>query len=450
MTDRIALAARTWDNYRSTNALLAVDLHAEVASEGPLAGLAFSVKDVFDTAGLASTGGSLLFEGRVPPTDAVAVDRLRRAGATLFAKGNCAEFGIGLHTETRLGGRVLHPTDEHRSTGGSSGGDAVAVATGIVDFALAGDYGGSVRWPAQAVGVHGLRTSVGLVPRTGRIPGSGATLACPTPAPPDMTSLQGRLEVIGLFASTPGLLSRVLTVIAGPDGQDWAGRSGPGPAGPRTGRVAVTTGREIAPVADDVVAALGVATAAARSSGYEIVDAHGILQDAVDLYARLRATLDDLVDLRRLSAGHEDRLCPGTQRALAAAPGPGGETLALDQARAATVVDRVVALLTTVDALLLPVAPVAATGPDGGARVAGRWLDDVELMAHCRAVSLTGLPALSMPVGTGPNGPVSVQVVGAPGGDWTCCELAGELARHIDTRHNDTRHNDIRWDGTPR
>src|ERR1700761_2714993 len=115
----LARARARWAEFSWTRALLAVTTAERAATRGPLAGLTFTVKDTFATAGLASTAGSLLLAGHVPERDAVVVARLRAAGATLFAKANCAEFGNGIDTETRIGGRVLHPADPAVSPGGS-------------------------------------------------------------------------------------------------------------------------------------------------------------------------------------------------------------------------------------------------------------------------------------------------------------------------------------------
>jgi amidase len=430
MTDeRIVAARQRWNDYRWTNALLATSDEMN-STPGPLSGLAFTVKDTFATAGLTSTGGSLLLEHHVPDTDAVFVGRLKAAGATLFGKGNCAEFGNGIHTETRIGGRVLHPTDSTVSPGGSSGGDAVAVAAGITDFSIGGDYGGSVRWPAQCVGVFGHRTSAGLVPRTGRMPSGGGTRSAPVVGPPAPRGLLSRVEAIGVFSTSAAMIARVLSVIAGPDGDDWWGLSAPPPSPGRHGCIAVTTGREVGPVSEESLHALDVARAAAVHAGYHIVDSEGILTDAYRIYNDLRDDLDVIDDLRQLVGPDRDLLCPGTRKVLDAPPGRGWGCPEVRHtwAQSRAVVARIRALFSRVDALLVPVAPVSAVAHDGGVDLGGRWIEGPDLMAQCRAVSLTGLPALAVPiVSTGAGRGVSVQVVGPPGGDWTCCEIADEL-----------------------
>jgi Asp-tRNA(Asn)/Glu-tRNA(Gln) amidotransferase A subunit family amidase len=400
----------------------------------PLAGDLFSVKDLFAVAGTESAAGSLLLRDFVPAVDATVVGRLRRAGATFYAKGNCAEFGFGIDTETRLGGRVLHPYDPEVSPGGSSGGDAVAVAAGVVDFGVAGDYGGSVRWPAQAVGVCGLRTSAGVLPRTGRIPGVAALPRDPAGVPAPW-SLGGHLEVMGLLARSPAKIRDVLAVVAGPDGRDWFGLAMPLAPGPRTRRVLVTEAPEVAPVLPEVAGVLRRAAKALSDGGYEVDCADGLFTDAYSLYRELREGLDDHADVRALAASREDLLCDETRRVLAAAPRSARPRAELRTAwrGALDVADRVRTALATAEAVLLPVAPSAATGFGESVRIAGRDLGGHELMAHCRAVSLTRLPAMSVPIGTDARGhTLAVQIVGRPGADAAVCDLAEELGHLLE------------------
>lgn len=430
---RIAASLQVLEQYRWTNALLAVDEDAAPADRGLLAGTVFSAKDVFGTAGLPSTGGSLVLQGYQPQTDAVVVERARRAGSALFAKSNCAEFGIGIHTSTRIGGRVQHPFDPAISPGGSSGGDAVAVATGMVDFALAADYGGSVRWPAQATGVYGLRTTVGLIPRSGSMPGTGATPAEPCAAPPAFWSLRGQLEVVGVLARSPALISRVLSAVSGPDHADWLGFPAHQPpvTEPKR-RIAVTYGDEICPVGPGPRAAITKFVASARNAGYEVIDARGVFGTCVELYHELRVGLDGTEDLARLVAGREELCCDGTRALLELPPPPGPAAVAVRDAwaRARRAVAKLSQMFESIDAIVLPVAPVRAVAFEGSALVDGHELSSPpELMAHCRAVSLTGLPALSVPVmdDSGQSSIASVQLVGPAVGDWRLCALAEEV-----------------------
>jgi aspartyl-tRNA(Asn)/glutamyl-tRNA(Gln) amidotransferase subunit A len=131
---------------------------------GPLHGVPFTVKDLVNTAGVRTTFGSLIHENNVPKQDAVAVARLRAAGVILVGKTTTPEFGHMPFTEAPLFGRTRNAWDAARTSGGSSGGAAVAVASGMAPLAVSTDGGGSTRIPAACNGVLGFKQSLGLVP----------------------------------------------------------------------------------------------------------------------------------------------------------------------------------------------------------------------------------------------------------------------------------------------
>jgi amidase len=131
---------------------------------GPLCGLTVGIKDVTPVAGLRTTFGSPIYADYVPKEDALVVSRLRQAGAVIIGKTNCPEFAAGANTFNDVFGRTRNPWDTTKSAGGSTGGGAAALATGMIAFAEGTDLGGSLRIPAAFCGVTGLRPSVGLVP----------------------------------------------------------------------------------------------------------------------------------------------------------------------------------------------------------------------------------------------------------------------------------------------
>ena len=133
-------------------------------SAGPLGGVPFHVKDLVNTAGVRTTFGSFIHEHNVPAEDQVCIRRLKSAGAVLFAKTTTPEFGHMPWTEAPLFGRTRNAWDAGRTSGGSSGGAAVAVAAGIGSLAVATDAGGSTRIPAACNGVVGIKQSLGLIP----------------------------------------------------------------------------------------------------------------------------------------------------------------------------------------------------------------------------------------------------------------------------------------------
>ncbi|GMG83721.1 amidase family protein [Paralimibaculum aggregatum] len=140
---------------------------------GPLHGLPLAAKDNRATRGMRTTHGSLIFKDAVPEEDEPGMARLRAAGAVIFAKTNLPEFGAGANSTNRLFGPTGNPFDPARTCAGSSGGSAVALATGMAPLATGSDYGGSVRTPAAFCGIAGFRPSLGVAP----LPGAAAVLS---------------------------------------------------------------------------------------------------------------------------------------------------------------------------------------------------------------------------------------------------------------------------------
>ncbi len=137
---------------------------------GPLHGVPISVKDLEMSAGVRTTGGSLLFEDRVPDADSAVVERVKAAGAVILGKTNTPEFGLLGHTQNRLGDHCRNPWNTDRTTGGSSGGAGASIAAGLCTLATGSDGGGSIRIPAALCGIYGIKPTQGRVPLYAGVP----------------------------------------------------------------------------------------------------------------------------------------------------------------------------------------------------------------------------------------------------------------------------------------
>ena len=262
----------------ATNAVVtAIDPPLPHAAEGPLAGVRVGLKDSIDTAGVRTTCGSAYFADRVPDSDAEVVSRLAAAGALMVAKLNLSEFAIGLTSQNSASGPVRNPWDLSRVPGGSSGGSAAAVAAGLVEVALGTDTGGSVRVPAAACGVTGLRPGISVVPDAGTFP------VCEL------------VDTVGPIARDVDLVARVFAVLAGRDARELE------PAPPRRIGVPALWFDDLDPGVADLVEAAGRVFA---EGGTELVpvEVPGIASAQDVLYTIIYSGIADL---------HSERLaCP--------------------------------------------------------------------------------------------------------------------------------------------
>ncbi len=158
----------------------AADADRKVASGeplGPLHGVPCTVKENIDMAGLPTTWGVPALSGAVVPLDAPVVERMRQAGAIPIGRTNLPDMGLRMHTDSSLYGLTRNPWNLNRTAGGSSGGEAVALATGMSPIGLGNDLGGSLRNPANACGIASIRPSAGRVPDAGLVPVADHLLA---------------------------------------------------------------------------------------------------------------------------------------------------------------------------------------------------------------------------------------------------------------------------------
>jgi Asp-tRNA(Asn)/Glu-tRNA(Gln) amidotransferase A subunit family amidase len=365
----------------------------------PLHGVPFSVKEQIAVAGVPSCEASLLLPAVAPAADAAVVRLLRDAGAVLLGTTNMSELALFPDTVNRVYGATPNPHDPTRSAGGSSGGEAAAVAQGLVGFGIGSDYGGSIRCPAHFCGVAGLR------PGTGVVPGDGAGGRLHAPA-------RAALSTVGPLALGADDLALVLDALV-PEAL---------PAPELDGVVVVVDG--VGPPADPRCRD-AVRSAAASLAGLGL----SVTEELPGCTRAAEAVFDDVTAaetyrlLAPLVAGRADhaseQLLAVWEAVAERPPAAGAHAAALARIPAARAEVR--EWLGRARAVLAP----AAAAP---AFVLGQTDGVFELFAHCKLASLAGLPALVVPVpGAGDTLPVGVQLVGTAGSEHALLRLGRRL-----------------------
>jgi amidase len=195
------------DFERAHNAAAAADAALARGERAPLLGVPLTVKEAFHVAGMPTTWGLPMFKGWMPTEDAVAIARLKTAGAIIIGKTNIATALSDWQSENEIYGTTNNPWDLSRTPGGSSGGAAAALATGYVSLEIGSDLVGSIRIPSAFCGVFGHRPSYGLIPMRGFSP----------PMTEGLSVVDGDLPVLGPMARTAADLAMSLDILAGPD-----------------------------------------------------------------------------------------------------------------------------------------------------------------------------------------------------------------------------------------
>jgi amidase len=374
---------------------------------GPLHGLPIAFKDTHETRGMRTTYGSPLFAEHVPDHDALCVARVSRAGAIRIGKTNVPEFAAGSHTFNPLFGPTRNPYALDRSAGGSSGGAAAALASGMCALAEGGDIGGSLRNPASFCNVVGLR------PTPGRVP------SWPNPTPWSPLAVQGPM---GRTVSDTAFL---LSVMAGPDPRSPIALDSPfvesldtNVSGLRVAWAPDLNG--MVPVDPDVAETLAGAPTVLSGLGGRVELAAPDLADADEIFRTLRAWRFEL-SLGELLDRHADALKPTLRENIALGRRLTGPEVGRAHLSQAALYERVCEFFTRFDVLVLPVSqvapfPVEWEYPNA---VAGQPMGDyLEWMRSAYLISVTGCPALSVPAGFTADGlPVGLQIVTAPRAD---------------------------------
>ncbi|HZR87563.1 MAG TPA: amidase family protein [Bradyrhizobium sp.] len=376
---------------------------------GLLAGLPVPIKDLTNVSGVRSTQGSPIFKDHVPERSDIMVERLEDNGAVIYAKSNTPEFGAGANTFNEVFGPTLNPWDTSRSAAGSSGGAAVALATGTAWLAHGSDMGGSLRNPASFCGVVGLRPSIGRVAHTPKFK-IDRTLGVQGPMARNVEDLALLLDAMsGEHPADP------LSLPALPTSFLSAARSG---ARPR--RIAYSPDLGITPVDPEVAAITRKAAERFAELGAIVEEAHPDLREAHECFHVLRA-FDFAVSKAELLRKHRDLLKPEVIWNIEEGLKLTVEQVARAEAQRIALAARAEQFFKTYDLLLAPatIVPPFPVQNRYVAECAGKRFDNyIEWLGIVYAITLACCPALSLPCGFTASGlPVGLQMVGPSRGE---------------------------------
>jgi amidase len=383
---------------------------------GPLHGLPIAHKDLVLTKGIRTTFGSPIFHDFVPEQDEIIVERLRGAGAITIGKTNTPEFGAGSQTFNSVFGETLNPYDLTKTCGGSSGGAAVALACGMQPLADGSDLGGSLRNPASFCNVVGFR------PSPGRVPVWPARVGwCPLP-------------VEGPMARTVQDVALMLSVIAGPDARAPLSISEPAylfrrPLERNFTGVRVAWSRDLGglPVDPRVTAAIDKQRGVFTSLGCTVEDAHPDLRDADETFRVWRAWLFEL-GFGEMLRTHRARMKDTVVWNIEEGEKLTGPQIGQAERKRTELYQRVRQFMERYEFLILPVSQVPPfdVKQQYVTEINGVRLDTyLDWMRSCYYITVTGLPAISVPCGFTPEGlPVGVQIVGRHHDDFGVLQLA--------------------------
>ncbi len=376
-------------------------LRIEGAAGGPLAGLTFAAKDLFDVAGHPTGGGNPDWarHNPIPARHAWAVQALLDAGAALVGKTVTDEVSLGILGENPFDGTPLNPAAPDRVPGGSSSGSASAVAQGLCDTALGTDTGGSVRVPASFCGLHGIRPTHGRLDLAGMLPQAPSS------------------DTAGWFARDAATFARVSTVLLG---------EAPAAALPTTLLVAADAfafadpgvAEALQPMVDRLAALVGTARE-------ELMAPQGL-----SVWARAQRTLQPAEAWETFRPWVE-RANPRMAFTVAAGLIAGSQLSATDRSWAALMRQeargRMRHLLRPGTILCLPTTPFPAPRKDLPIPTLTPLRDRITCL--CCHGGLTGVPQVSLPGATLGGAPIGLSIVGAPGTDATLIAVAEALAR---------------------
>ena len=384
-------------------------MHKPIAERGLLAGLPVPIKDLANVAGVRSTQGSPIYANYIPEKSDVLVTHLENNGAIIYAMSNTSEFGAGANTFNEVFGSTLNPWNTSRSAAGSSGGAAVALATGMAWVAHGSDLGGSLRNPASFCGVVGMR------PSPGRVAASHGN------------KIDSTLGVEGPMARNVEDLALLFDAMVGQEVEDpislpadgtsylKAARSGWMPK-----RAAISHDLGITPVDPEVADIVMAAARKFETAGIIVEEAHPDLREALECAQTLRA-LNYAVGMKGLYENHRDQLKPeviwNIEKGLALT----GADIAKAEAQRSAMFHRTLKFFESYDLLLCPttIVPPFPVEERYVTHCNGTKFETyVDWLAIVSAITNVCCPAISIPAGfTKENLPVGIQIIAPPRGE---------------------------------
>ncbi|MDP9161204.1 MAG: amidase [Acidobacteriota bacterium] len=389
---------------------------------GPLHGVPISIKSAINVAGMRCEAGTMLRAGHVAREDAPLVSRLRQAGAIVIGVTNTPELLMAWETDNLLYGRTNNPWDLSRTAGGSSGGEAAAIASGCSAAGVGSDGGGSIRVPAHFSGICGLKPTPGRIPATGHFPMSAGPFA-----------LTG---VVGPMTRTVADLKVMFEVMQGPDYGDPAAAPvpvrWPGTKDLKKLRIGYFEDDGRTPVTLATRNAIRSAAEALRKAGFDVVPFRPDgLDQARELWWQFFGIAGGML-LGPMTAGHETDLSPILKQFsswVAKEPPHTGHTLLDTWLQRDMVRMKVFAQMEKYPVLLCPVASIPAfRHGEREWKIEGERVKYLDAWSYCEWFNLLGTPCAVVPFSNSPEGlPIGVQIVARPWEEELVLSVAAEL-----------------------
>ena len=391
---------------------------------GPLHGIPLSIKSSVEVAGLRCESGTKLRAGFVATRDAPLVARLRRAGAIILGTTNAPELLMAWETDNLLYGRTNNPWGLSRTPGGSSGGEAAAIAARMSAGGVGSDSGGSIRVPAHFSGICGLKPTPGRIPATGHFPASAGPFAL--------------LGAVGPMARTVADLKVLFEVMQGPDDGDPSAAPVPvcWPEKDDLKRVRIgyfeDDGRT--PVTAEIRGAVRTAAESLRCAGFQV---EPFLPDGLELARQLWWNLFGIAGgmvLGPMTRGREAEIGPLLKEFsgwVAAEASHTGRSLLETWLQRDDVRLRIFSQMQKYPVLLCPVAAIPAfRHGERSWQVEGKTVKYLDAWSYCEWFNLLGTPAAVVPVGRSPEGlPIGVQIVARPWQEELVLSVAAALEK---------------------